>query len=528
MKQLSLVLIFVLFFSLTACAPKATGIQLPTDGSPFTPPESVTDPLPAQSAPPAGTLPLVTEPTEPMEPAHPEVPALAGPREPEQAVLYPFSEEELASAWDTALDYLLRQQNSPHPQYRISRLVYDPLTTDLQVQQELARNPGSSEEMLYARRITLTADYTAVYPRVPNSSRDEDALVEQGSLSIALTRKTPYSPWVFGEIGPAGALSQCILTSQQTESLYFEGERLLSAYRTEEDEYWFFLQDPASGEQRRMVCQEADLFYLQKHSSSLAVWDESTWQLGPPISPEPGDTGATWDPSKAANYPADGDCTEMELLEKWMDVEGLTMEELDQRNCNQLLLTVARATDGVQTYNLCYERTDGGQWAPVQGLTWMHGWVGSRGIMHNRKIDTYTSPAGLWSLGLAFGLRSRPYGLKMPWRNVTAQSDWVTEPESKYFNTWQERDDPELDETWHRGSHDIEHLANFRGAYDYACVIRFNMAPYADNTRGCAIFLHCSTGATAGCVGLPEEDMVRTLLWLDPEQNPYILITGNE
>lgn len=44
--------------------------------------------------------------------------------------------------------------------------------------------------------------------------------------------------------------------------------------------------------------------------------------------------------------------------------------------------------------------------------------------------------------------------------------------------------------------------------------------------RGCAIFLHCATGATGGCVGLPEQEMRRVLTWLDPELHPYILISG--
>jgi hypothetical protein len=41
-----------------------------------------------------------------------------------------------------------------------------------------------------------------------------------------------------------------------------------------------------------------------------------------------------------------------------------------------------------------------------------------------------------------------------------------------------------------------------------------------------AIFLHCATGATGGCVGLPEQEMRRVLTWLDPELHPYILISG--
>lgn len=245
--------------------------------------------------------------------------------------------------------------------------------------------------------------------------------------------------------------------------------------------------------------------------------------MGAPITPQPGDTQKIWDDSRADAYPTDGDCTEMELLEKWMAVEGLTMEDLEERNCKQLVLAVARATDGVQTYTMCYEKQSDGSWAAVDGLTWMKGWTGSGGIMHGRKRNTNTSPAGLWSLGLAFGNSQKPSGLKMPWRDVTPNSDWVCDEDSIYFNTWQERDDPNLLVTW---SDDVEHLEDYPNAYAYACVIRFNMAPYTIPERGCAIFLHCSKQATGGCIGLPEENMVDTLLWMDPAKNPYILITG--
>lgn len=255
----------------------------------------------------------------------------------------------------------------------------------------------------------------------------------------------------------------------------------------------------------------------------LAVWDESTYQVGPPITPQPGDTQSTWNPWLANQYPADSDCTDMELLEKWMAVEGLTMEDLDNRGCQQLVLVVARETDG--TYTLCYQKQSDGSWAPVSGLTWMQGWTGSNGIMHGRKRHTDTSPAGLWSLGLAFGNSEKPAGLKMPWRDVTPNTDWVCDENSIYFNTWQERDNPAITETW---SDDVEHLEDYQNAYAYACVIRYNTPPYTIPERGCAIFFHCSKGATGGCIGLPQSDLVTTLLWLEPEQNPYILISGTE
>lgn len=267
------------------------------------------------------------------------------------------------------------------------------------------------------------------------------------------------------------------------------------------------------------VIPEAEIV---QHETEPA-WDVSTPQKGEPISPQPGDTSDTWNPSLISQFPLDGDCGDLELLEKWMTVEGLTMEDLEQRNCEQLVLAVARGTDGVETFTLCYEKQEDGSWESVSGLTWMRGWMGSKGIMHGRKINSLTSPAGLWALDQAFGNEAKPDGIKMPWRDVTPNTDWVCDVESPYFNTWQERDNPNLEGTW---SDDVEHLENYRNAYAYACVIRYNTAPYCIPDRGCAIFFHCSSKPTEGCVGLPREDMLRALLWLDPEKNPYILITG--
>lgn len=258
-------------------------------------------------------------------------------------------------------------------------------------------------------------------------------------------------------------------------------------------------------------------------TAPAAVWDESTYQVGAPIEPQPGDTQNMWNPALSEDYPADEDCSDMELLEKWMVVEGLTMEDLDECGCDQLVLVAACETDGVQTNTLCYERQADGNWSSVSGLTWMHGWTGSNGIMHGRERNTNTSPAGIWSLGVAFGNSDKPDGLKMPWRDVTPDTDWVCDADSVYFNTWQEWDDPTISEPW---SDDVEHLEDYPNAYAYACVIRFNTPPYVVPKRGCAIFFHCSKGATGGCIGLPESDMVNTLLWLDPDKNPYILISG--
>lgn len=250
-----------------------------------------------------------------------------------------------------------------------------------------------------------------------------------------------------------------------------------------------------------------------------------------PTEPEPeppdyqyGDTTPTWRPELAEGYPADSTCDAALLLEKWMAVEGLTMADLNERDCRQLILVAAQPADGVATDTVCYERSGDGSFVPVEGLARMSGFVGKNGIMHDRRRDTNTSPAGLWAIGMAFGNEEPPNNLKLPWRQVTPNSDWVCDDQSPYFNTWQERDDPSLI-PW---SEDVEHLEDYPTQYAWACVIEFNRPPDVVPERGCAIFLHCSKGGTGGCVGLSREDMLSVLKWLDAEKNPYILITGSE
>ncbi len=252
---------------------------------------------------------------------------------------------------------------------------------------------------------------------------------------------------------------------------------------------------------------------------ALSLWQMSVPQQSPPIIPQPGDTTATWEPDKGSMFPADGDCTDAMLLEKYLTVEGLTWTDLSSRGCRQLVLVVGFGENGARI--TCYHREAQG-WVAEADLTRMVGWTGKKGITHDRRRNTLTSPAGLWALGEAFGNAQRPEGLHLPWRAVTENSDWVCDDQSVYFNTWQERSDPTLTAAWDYS--DVEHLADYPKSYAYACIIRYNTPPYTIPERGCAIFFHCANGPTEGCIGLPEADFLRTLLWLEPEASPYMLI----
>ena len=233
---------------------------------------------------------------------------------------------------------------------------------------------------------------------------------------------------------------------------------------------------------------------------------------------QPGDTTDTWDPARASDFPEDQDCTPEELLEKYIALEGLDLRDFP---CGQLVLVVAH---GNEARIHCYALSRSG-WEPVEGLTDLAGHVGKNGIRHDRRRNSLTSPAGLWSLELAFGNSPKPQGLRLPWRDVTPCSDWVCDDTSHLFNTWQERQDEDTD-PWDWD--ETEHLENYPSSYAYACTTGFNMAPYTVPNRGCAIFFHCGQGPTEGCVSLPEGEFLQVLVWLDPAKAPYILISGTE
>ena len=163
----------------------------------------------------------------------------------------------------------------------------------------------------------------------------------------------------------------------------------------------------------------------------------------------------------------------------------------------------------------CLEITRRSDWKPVGGLRDFRGFLGRNGITVNkRELDGYT-PAGLFRLGDAFGLKPQPE-TKMPWRSITPDSYWVDDPKSTYYNQW-------IEAPYNYGWTSAEHLIDFPAEYAYGVVVRYNTDDIVPG-KGSAIFLHCGARPTAGCISMKEEDLLRILRWLDPGKNPDILI----
>ncbi|NEA63085.1 L,D-transpeptidase family protein [Streptomyces sp. SID12488] len=145
---------------------------------------------------------------------------------------------------------------------------------------------------------------------------------------------------------------------------------------------------------------------------------------------------------------------------------------------------------------------------------------GANGLVEggSRKQGTNTTPAGLYELPYAFGIKAAPVGTKVTYRPVRQNSWWCEDNDSRSYNRWTEPRPADCRAT------ESEHLISYTQQYAHAYVIAFNYAAPV-RQRGAGIFLHVNgRAATAGCVSVPAEAMRAILAWADPRRRPHIAI----
>ncbi|MCJ1679566.1 L,D-transpeptidase family protein [Streptomyces sp. APSN-46.1] len=135
-----------------------------------------------------------------------------------------------------------------------------------------------------------------------------------------------------------------------------------------------------------------------------------------------------------------------------------------------------------------------------------------------RTQGTDTTPAGLYELPYAFGIRSAPAGTGYRYRRVTEHAWWCQDNASASYNRWVEPLPADC------APGEAERLVTFEKQYAHALVIGFNYERPVRG-RGAGIFLHVNgKGATAGCVSVPERAMRAILRWANPRRGPHIVI----
>ena len=178
------------------------------------------------------------------------------------------------------------------------------------------------------------------------------------------------------------------------------------------------------------------------------------------------------------------------------------------------LITVTASSAAATSATLVAYRLVRGRWIRKFG-PWTAR-VGRGGIARpgrKREGDGRT-PSGTYGFSFFFGVLPRP-PVAFRYRHAYSYDVWDDDPSSRRYNEWvnDRRADPGADpEPMHQTP-----------AYQYAAVIAYNTARVPG--RGSAIFLHVGTGsATAGCVSLPEHELLEVLEWLKPGRSPRIRI----
>jgi L,D-peptidoglycan transpeptidase YkuD (ErfK/YbiS/YcfS/YnhG family) len=152
-----------------------------------------------------------------------------------------------------------------------------------------------------------------------------------------------------------------------------------------------------------------------------------------------------------------------------------------------------------------YQRV-GERWRLVhKGMPARLGWAGLSPAA-TRVAGDGTTPIGNYGFVFDFGSRPDPGVDGFEWRRLRPGDCWSGT--RRAYNRWVERSPcaPGDEDLW----------ASAARAYRYAAVIDFNYREPVFG-RGSGIFLHVATHSpTAGCVSLPERDLLGVLEWMRP------------
>lgn len=125
------------------------------------------------------------------------------------------------------------------------------------------------------------------------------------------------------------------------------------------------------------------------------------------------------------------------------------------------------------------------------------------------------TPSGSYGFQYMFGVQPNP-GVHYSYRAVTGSYDvWDDDSSSPRYNEW-------VDTRYADAGRNPEPMDQVP-AYNYGAVIAYNTSRTPG--AGSAIFLHVShNSATAGCVSIPQSELLDVLRWLEPSAGPRIIM----
>jgi L,D-peptidoglycan transpeptidase YkuD (ErfK/YbiS/YcfS/YnhG family) len=182
----------------------------------------------------------------------------------------------------------------------------------------------------------------------------------------------------------------------------------------------------------------------------------------------------------------------------------------------RVITVVAAAASSTTATLQAWNKAPGGGWLKYGGAITAH--VGSAGLTSHASESLSATPIGSFALSRSFGKLANP-GTGLPYHQTSPADWWISQPGALY-NTMQTCSGTC---SFAQGNPN-EHLYYETPYYNYAVVIEYNTAPVVQGA-GSAFFLHVTDGkATAGCVAIPQANLVSIMQWLTPAAAPRILI----
>lgn len=184
---------------------------------------------------------------------------------------------------------------------------------------------------------------------------------------------------------------------------------------------------------------------------------------------------------------------------------------------NQLLVVYTDSVESYSAFFVAFERKES-NWNVKQGPVQVGIGVNGFAVAGEKREGDGKSPTGIFRLGKLFSYEKLQSTLLENQQTTTADK-WIDDPNSDQYNMHVQ------------GATDAKSFENLllkSDAYKYCMVIEYNTNPIIKGA-GSAIFFHLAVKKpvfTAGCVAIDEANMKVMINWLDPQENPLIIM-GN-
>lgn len=183
------------------------------------------------------------------------------------------------------------------------------------------------------------------------------------------------------------------------------------------------------------------------------------------------------------------------------------------------MITVEAPAYGVTSATLTAWTRSGSCWTVADG-PWTAR-LGYTGLSTDKHEGDGATPAGIFGFQSTFYGNAPDPGVHYPYRPLQCGDWWDEDSSSPTYNTFQEVPCADTHPPFDNGS--SEALWTETEAYPSFAVINYN--PGRVPGLGSAIFLHADVGGpTDGCVSLPLGELDSVLDWLQPAQDPVIVL----